>query len=152
MNTCRKNILLVDDEETFLLSLSEGLKRDDAEFDVSTAGNGRKALEAFRSGRRIDLLITDLKMPEMNGFELLAIIRRDYPGTKAILLTGFITEEIEKRLKAIGNYACIEKPVGLDEIRRRIMGELDCSPVSPISGDAPDELGKAALLTETYGN
>lgn len=136
LSASRKNILVVDDEAAFLESLSEGLRLYDEEFEVFTAENGRKALEEFRRGRRIDLLVTDLRMPEMDGFELLSNIRRDFPGTRAILMTAFVTEEIEKRLKAIGNYACIEKPVGFDELRRRIRGELDFSPILE-DGSAP---------------
>ena len=125
LSACRKRILLVDDESAFLESLSEGLELSDEEFEVSTAPDGRKALEAFRSGRRIDLLVTDLTMPEMDGFELLANIRRDYPCTKAILMTAILTDEVRQRLEAIGNYSCIEKPVGLDELKLMIKGELD---------------------------
>jgi len=124
MNICRKNILLVDDEEIFLLSLSEGLSGSDAEMEILTAENGRRALEIFRSGFKIDLLVTDLEMPEMNGFELLASVKKDFPATPAIVLTGLITPKIEERLKAIGDYVCIEKPIGFSELRRRIKGEL----------------------------
>ena len=114
----------------FLESLSEGLEFCNDEFEVFTAPNGRKALEAFQSGRKIDLLVTDLKMPEMDGFELLTKIRRDFPGTKAILMTAILTEDIRKRLKEIGNYSCIEKLAGFDELKRRIKGELELFPLA----------------------
>ncbi len=81
------------------------------QFEIITAENGRKALEIFRSGVSIDLLVTDLKMPEMNGFELLVNVKKDFPATRAIALTGLITPEIKelsvhlraKRLASPGN-------------------------------------------------
>ena len=123
MNMSRKHILMVDDEKAILQSLSEGLALDE-EFDVLTAENGKRALELFRTGLRIGLLITDLDMPEMNGFELLAHVRKNFPATPAIVLTGLITPKIKERLKAIGDYVCIEKPVGFRELRRKIIDEL----------------------------
>ena len=123
MNNHRKKILLVDDKMDVLQPLAEGL-RISGEFEVFTAENGRTALEIFRAGRKIDLLVTDIEMPVMDGFELLAHVKKDYPGTPAIVLTGFITPKIKDRLKAIGDYACIEKPVGFRKLRHRIIDEL----------------------------
>ncbi len=119
-----KNILLVDDEKSFLLSLSEGLRDSGAEYGILTAENGRVAFEAFWAGPRIDLLVTDLKMPEMNGLELLTRVKKDFPRTRVIVLTAFITPEIERDLKAIGDFACIEKPAEFEDLRQRIMDEL----------------------------
>ena len=119
-----KHILLVDDEEALLQSLSEGLMASDGEFEVLTAENGRKALEILRAGHRIDLMVTDLEMPVMTGFELLAQIKKEFPTIPAIVITGLITPKIKARLKAIGDYACIEKPVGFMDLRRRIIDEL----------------------------
>ncbi|MDA8171742.1 MAG: response regulator [Nitrospiraceae bacterium] len=100
------------------------MKASDGEFEILTAENGRKALEIFRSGVAIDLLVTDLKMPEMNGFELLAAVKKEFPKTRAIALTGFITPEIKEQLKTIGDYVCIEKTVGIRKLRQIVIGEL----------------------------
>lgn len=82
------------------------------------------ALEIFRSGHRIDLLVTDLEMPVMDGFELLARVKRDYPDTPAIVLTGAVTHKAKEQLNAIGDYVCIQKPVSFWELRRRIIDEF----------------------------
>ncbi|MDA8325668.1 MAG: response regulator [Nitrospiraceae bacterium] len=119
-----KHILLVDDEKAILQSLSEGLESFDGEFDVLTAGNGREALEIFRSGRRIDLLVTDLKMPEMDGFELLAHVKKNFPTIPVIVLTGLITPEIKEQLKAIGDCACFEKTMGIGKLWQKIIEKL----------------------------
>ena len=123
----RKNILLVDDEELFLKSLSEGLQVPDGEFKIFTAENGRKALEVFKSGVSIDLLVTDLKMPEMDGIELLASLKHDFPATRAIVLTSLITPKIEEQLKIIGDYVLLDKSISLGSFRQRIISELRLS-------------------------
>ncbi|MDA8088460.1 MAG: response regulator [Nitrospiraceae bacterium] len=145
-----KNILLVDDEKSFLLSLAEGLKDSGVGLGILTAENGRQALEAFRAGSRIDLLVTDLKMPEMNGFELLASVEKDFPGTRVIVLTAFVTPEIDEQLKAIRDYVCIEKPVEFDELRRRIMYELGFVPGQGEMFGIKEDSGRFEFLTETY--
>ena len=124
MSMCRKHILLVDDKKDILQPLAEGLRASDTEFEVLTAENGRKALDIFRSGHRIDLLVTDLEMPVMDGFVLLAHLKRDYPATPAIVLTGHITPEIESLLRMIGDYHCLQKPVGIGKLHRKILDEL----------------------------
>lgn len=123
MNMSRKHILLVDDKKDVLQPLAEGL-RTTGEFEVLTADNGRKALEIFRDGRRIDLLITDVEMPVMDGLNLLAHVKKDYPTIPAIVLTGHITHKIKEQLKAIGDFVCIQKPVSFWELRRRIIDEF----------------------------
>lgn len=122
-----KNILLVDDEKSFLLSLSEGLKITSEDFKIFIAENGREALEIFRSGLPIDVMVTDLNMPEMNGFELLGSVKKDFSVTRVIVLTGCLTPEIKKRLNTIGNYVCMEKTTSLDRLWREIIHELGFS-------------------------
>ena len=124
MNMSRKHILLVDDKEYLLQSMAEGLESFDGEFNVFTAGNGKKALEILRTSHKIDLLVTDIEMPEMNGFELLAHVKKDFPAIPAIVITGHITQKIKEQLKTIGDYVCVEKPVGFKELRRIIIDEL----------------------------
>ncbi len=81
-----KKILIVDDEKSFLLSLKDGLKKHSGRFQVFSAENGRQAVEILRS-MSIDLLVTDLKMPEMNGFELLAWTSRHQPQLPVIVMS-----------------------------------------------------------------
>ena len=114
---------MVDDKKEVLEPLALGLQTS-GEFEVLTAENGSQALEILRSRRDIDLLITDLEMPVMDGFELLARLKKDHPATPAIVLTSCITGKTNERLKAIGDYVCIQKPVGFGELRERIIHEL----------------------------
>ena len=124
MNVNHKLILLVDDKRDVLQPLAEGLRASDGEFEVFTAENGKRALEIFRAGHKIDFLVTDIEMPVMDGFKLLAHVKKDYPTIPAIVLTGHITHKIKEQLKAIGDFVCIQKPVSFWELRRRIINEF----------------------------
>jgi len=73
-----RNVLLVDDDREMLVALTKGLARWDDTFAVLTAESGSAALAQLRS-QEISLVVTDLKMPEMDGFELLAAIMQNYP-------------------------------------------------------------------------
>ncbi len=118
-----KNILIVDDEKVFLQSVSEGLSMYAADFNVLTAENGKKALEVLKRVK-IDLVVTDLKMPEMDGFELLTHINNNYPGIPVIVITAFGTSEIGDRVAKLGAIEYLEKPLGFNELAEKIFEGL----------------------------
>src|SRR5512140_2146822 len=103
-----KNILIVDDEKSFLSSLTFGFESYAADFNTMTAENGKKAVEAMKS-TDIDLVVTDLKMPEMDGFELLAYLSRTHPGIPVIVMSAYCTSEIKTMLKDRGAFTILEK-------------------------------------------
>ena len=72
------NILLVDDELSCLDCLSEGLKLVNPDYQVFTAENGKIAVNVLEN-HQIDLVVTDLNMPVMDGFELLAYTKSNFP-------------------------------------------------------------------------
>lgn len=127
-----KSILIVDDEHPFLLSLQEGLS-DQAEYQIKTALNGQEALEVLKH-HKIDLLVTDLKMPVMDGFGLLAHMSSKFPGIPVIVMTAFGTEEIEQRLKKIDNFYYLEKPLDLEVFAETISHALAIGERSFIRG------------------
>lgn len=113
------NILLVDDEEMFLSSLFDGLRRRFPDFTFRTANNGEMALAQL--GRQpADLVITDLKMPKMDGFQLITAMHSRYPAIPLLIMTAHSTELSEGRAMASGALHCIDKPVDLAELARRI--------------------------------
>ena len=91
------NILIVDDDESFVLSLAEGLFCQNHGFKIFTTKNGKEAVKTLNS-KKIDLVVTDIKMPEMDGFELVAYISKNYKAISIIVITAFGTPEIEKIL------------------------------------------------------
>lgn len=128
-----KKILIVDDEMSFLLSLKDGLKKHEGTFEVLMAENGREALELLRT-TSVDLLVTDLKMPEMNGFELLAWVSRHKPQLPVIVMSAFGTPEIEARLESYDALQFLEKPLDLKMLEEGIINGLSAGGKSFIRG------------------
>lgn len=114
-----KNILLVDDETNFLLSLADMLKVSENNFAIETAANGKEASDIVDKGK-IDLVVTDLNMPEMDGFELMAHISQVAPDTPVIAMTAYGTPEMESRLNNMGAFQYIEKPIDFDSLLHMI--------------------------------
>ena len=119
-----KNILIVDDEKSFLSSLIFGFESYAADFNTMTAENGKKAVEVMKS-RDIDLVVTDLKMPEMDGFELLAYLSRNYPGVPVIVMSAYCTSEIKTMLKDSGAFTILEKPIDFQDLVNKIFLGLE---------------------------
>jgi len=84
------SVLLVDDNAAVLRALSRTLRDD--ELEVYTAADADDALEVLRK-HLIDIILTDIDMPGMSGFELLAIVRREFPDMIRMMLTGDATTE-----------------------------------------------------------
>lgn len=118
-----KKVLIVDDEASFLLSLQDVLKAHKDKFEVLTAENGDAAVKVLRD-TTVDLLVTDLRMPEMNGFELLAWTSRHQPQLPVVAMSAFGTPEIEARLKKMDTLQFIEKPVDLPTLEKAIFNGL----------------------------
>ena len=119
-----KNILIVDDEKSFLSSLIFGFESYAADFNTMTAENGKKAVEVMKS-RDIDLVVTDLKMPEMDGFELLAYLSRSHPGVPVIVMSAYCTSEIKTMLKDRGAFTILEKPIDFQDLVNKIFLGLE---------------------------
>lgn len=119
-----KTILIVDDETRLLQSIEAGLLLYRNRFKVVTAKNGRKAVQILDT-IGIDLVVTDLKMPEMDGFELLAYIHRKFPFLPAIVMTAFNTPDIEDKLVSGNNLKILEKPVDFDALADAISEALE---------------------------
>lgn len=118
-----KNVLLVDDEEKFLQSLALGFDKYKDIFNILTAGNGKLAVEILNS-IEVDLLVTDLKMPVMDGFELLAHMASNFPAIPIMVMSAFCTPVIEERLQEIGIMGIMEKPVDLGRMAETIIKTL----------------------------
>ena len=114
-----KNILLVDDEINYLRSLSEGLRQINREYNVMLAENGERALKIMNSVK-VDLLLTDLKMPVMDGFDLLVSVVKDFPRLPVIVATAFANPDVIKRINALGFSDYIEKPFEFDDLVEKI--------------------------------
>ena len=128
-----KDILLVDDEHPFLLSLKDGLSAYNPELNVILATTVREALNILKI-MNVDLLVTDLKLPEADGFQLMAAVSRTHPHLPVIVMTAFGTPEIEARLSQMSAMHYLEKPLDFDELTQTIESALSSESHSFIRG------------------
>ena len=109
----KHRILIVDDEKNTREGLKWALSPD--EYEVYISANGKEASDLL-GVRKFDLVITDLKMPEMDGMQLLEYINENYPDVIVMILTGHGTVETAVDAMKKGAYDYIEKPVNIDEL------------------------------------
>jgi len=109
----KKTVLFVDDEEKILKSLERGLL--DEPYNSLFANSGKEALEILKEND-VHVLVTDMRMPEMRGLELLKIVKKDYPHIVRMVLSGYT--QITTLLTAINQgeiYKYITKPWKLEQ-------------------------------------
>ena len=114
MAEVKRNILVVDDEEVIRNICLRSLEKKG--YNVGLAENGINALDRIREGI-YEIVFTDIKMPMMDGMELLETIKRDFPHLEVVVMTAFAT--IESAIDAMkkGAYDFILKPIKPDQIR-----------------------------------
>lgn len=101
-------ILVVDDEAEIREMLARHFRF--LGYSVETAANGREAIARLEE-TRTDIVISDIMMPQMNGVELLAHIREEYPMTHAIMITGYVTLDNAMNCMRLGADTMIFKPL-----------------------------------------
>lgn len=111
-----KLLLIVDDEETIRFSLSQAFITAKEDYSIVVASSGKEALEKI-SRNNFDLIITDIMMPGMSGFEMIEQVRKNKLDTPVIVITAYGDEEKEKRSKQLGVIKYVEKPFDIKEIR-----------------------------------
>lgn len=118
-----RNVLIVDDDRDLLLMSKEGLAPYDPIFSVLTAGDGQLAVETLQK-KPVSLVLTDLKMPRMDGFTLLAHVMEHYPDIPVLVMTGFGTPALELKASTNGAMEYIQKPFVLKDVARKIIAAL----------------------------
>ena len=120
MNKNSKKILIVDDEETLTWSMAKSLSKDKDKYEVIIANNGIEALNLLKKNE-IDLVISDIRMPDINGLDLLVRIKKEYPQTKVIIMTAYGSSDVQKEANRRGSLYYIEKPFEINDIRKIII-------------------------------
>ncbi|MDP3287594.1 MAG: response regulator, partial [Methyloversatilis sp.] len=115
-------VLLVDDEAVAREGLATALRRDG--FDVTTADNGDSALALLRA-RDFEVMLTDLRMPGMDGLDLLRRAREAWPDMEVLVVTGFATTESAVEAMRTGAFYYISKPFRLGEVRKLVREAAD---------------------------
>ena len=111
-------ILLVDDDKLIRMSIPAML--ESLGHQVQTAEGGREALELFAAGLDVDLVILDLKMPDLSGAETLPLLLALRPGQVVLLATGYSDQDSNHLMEGRPNVTFIRKPFTLTEINERL--------------------------------
>jgi predicted regulator of Ras-like GTPase activity (Roadblock/LC7/MglB family)/DNA-binding response OmpR family regulator len=117
-----KRVLVVDDEEDMLWMLQRNLNKGMEDVEILAAKSGEEAL-ALLSDRSVNLVITDINMPGMNGLDLLIEINNRFPGTGVIIMTAYPSNAYENKAMMSGSLRFIEKPFDI-KIVRAIVAEV----------------------------
>ena len=115
-----EKVLIVDDEENARIGLKKLLSCSG--YQVSAVANGFEALD-FLSRQTVDLVITDINMPEMNGLVFLRELNRSHPTIGVIMVTAYGGVESYLEAMNLGAFEYLNKPVKLDELRA-VMGRI----------------------------
>ena len=110
-----KHILIVEDEESLAFLIEENLTELGPDHTIEICGSGVEALARMRK-RPFDLVISDLRMPGMDGLTLLSEIRCLYPDTRLILMTAYGDSRAEAGARQLGVFRYITKPFHIEDL------------------------------------
>jgi two-component system, NtrC family, response regulator PilR len=118
----RAKLLVVDDERSMRELLSIVLRREG--YDVTLAENGRAAIDHLERGR-FDLLISDIKMPDMTGVDVLRAAKRLDPDILGIMITAFASADTAIEAMRLGAHDYLSKPFDVDELKMKVRNALE---------------------------
>lgn len=110
-------ILIVDDNFELCKSLAEILEEEG--YSVCTVDSGERAIEVGSSGE-FDVAFVDIKLPGIDGFEVLRELRKKTPRTVFIMITAFANDETYSKLTKEGDFEVMQKPFNMDEFMKRV--------------------------------
>jgi DNA-binding NtrC family response regulator len=119
----KTHVLLVDDEASFVETLTKRLAR--RELEITAAHSGPEALEALAGRAALDVVILDVKMPDMDGIETLREIRRRHPLVEVIMLTGHATVESAIEGMKLGAFDYLMKPCDIDVLVSKVQAATE---------------------------
>jgi CheY-like chemotaxis protein len=129
----RRTVLLVDDDPGTLHVLQRGLSTVLDLTDVVTAGNGREALEILEK-RTIDVLVTDLAMPVLDGFFLIAAVNNRFPSLPVVVLSGMTRRDLDARLAGYRGLSVLTKPADYHDVATAIVDALERVELGQVEG------------------
>ncbi|MCE9572157.1 MAG: DUF4388 domain-containing protein [Deltaproteobacteria bacterium] len=151
--TGQARIVLVDDEDDLVWSLAGGLRRARPDLDILPFTDSIEASRFLDLATHVSLLVTDIRMPKLDGLELLLRARRGRPSLPAIVMTAFPNEGIAEQVATFGTVAYLEKPFPLPRLFE-LVNEL-LRPAKGFSGamaiEGLADLIQLCALTNTTG-
>jgi CheY-like chemotaxis protein len=112
-------LLIAEDEDTLSYFLRQSLEDAKPPFTVEVVGAGDEALKSVVAGQ-FDLMLVDLRLPDMDGLSLIRAVRQFDPFMKVIVMTAYGSPEAEKEVRELGVHGYVTKPFVVDDMRRMI--------------------------------
>lgn len=129
-------VLVVDDDDAVRAVAAKVLRRSG--YVVLEAGSGPEALRVAReSGGAVDLLLTDVVMPELGGRELSELMRAAYPGLRVLFMSAYTEDEILLQGVEVAEVSFLSKPFSLESLIRSVREALDRPPGGPAGAPRP---------------
>ena len=119
-----KFVLIADDEDDITWSISRSLKRDKKHIKICCARSGLETIKLLKK-HSFDLLITDLRMPGIDGFSVVKYISDNCLPTKIIVMTAFGSDEVKERILNQGCSQYVEKPFEISSLKQKIYSILE---------------------------
>jgi DNA-binding NtrC family response regulator len=138
-------ILLVDDEKEFVKALSERIRLRDLGSDIAL--DGEQALKIV-DNQVPDVMVLDLKMPGIDGMEVLRRVKKAYPSVQVIILTGHGTDKDEKEARRLGAFEYLQKPADIDKLVKTIRKAYKSKIERPLAAAAYAEAGEFKTAKE----
>ena len=127
MTESRKRILIVDDDEAVLFILRETFSKLREGYEVVSSTSGHEAIEQI-ANESCDVMVTDLRMSDMDGVQLTEAARNTSPGMPVIWLTAYGCERVQEDYTRLRVRRCINKPVRTSEIVQAVREALKGAP------------------------
>ena len=109
----QSHVLVADDDDNLRTTLAEQLRMED--YQVTVVSGGEEAIEIIQK-EQIDVAVLDIKMPKVDGFQVLQLIRKSFPHIKTIMLTAYADMKNIQKCKELGADDVIQKPYDLGDL------------------------------------
>ncbi len=146
----KPKIMVVDDDASFRFLLLETLQKEG--YSVVSASGGQEALDIYAKQGPFDVITLDVKMPGMDGFEVLSRIKAITPEQLIVIITAYGAQKIAIEAVKKGAYDYFTKPFEIDELRLVISRALECNRLNCENKKLKEELGRDLKLKEIIGS
>jgi CheY-like chemotaxis protein len=121
MSNSVARLLIAEDEDTLSYFLRQSLEDSRPPFKVEVVGAGDEALKKV-AAEEFDLMLVDLRLPDMDGVSLIRAVRQFDPFMKVIVMTAYGSPEAERQVKELGVHGYVTKPFVVEEMKKMIAG------------------------------
>lgn len=128
----KKRILIVDDEETIAWGISKTLSQSDLGVETAYTTKAKEALNMINQSK-FDMVITDIRMPEMSGIDLLREVKEKFPETGVVIMTAYGSTEVQQEASKRGSIFYIEKPFDIKVLKNVISDFFQKKSAAPVA-------------------